>query len=49
VSPRAFVLLDDAVTHEVRNHVIYVIRRDAGSDLLGLLQYPTRRLEVALR
>ena len=49
VSPRAFVLLDDAVTHEVRNHVIYVIRRDAGSNLLGLLQYPTRRLEVALR
>ena len=48
VSPRAFVLLDDAVTHEVRNHVVYVVaRRDAGSALLGLLQYPTRRLEVA--
>ncbi len=47
-SPRAFVLLDDAVTHEVRNHVVYVVaRRDAGSDLLGLIQYPTRRLEVA--
>jgi len=47
-SPRAFVLLDDAVTHEVRNHVVYVLtRRDAGSDLLGLLQYPTRRLEIA--
>ena len=44
----SFVLVDDAVTHEVRNHVIYVVaRQDAGSDLLGLLQYPARRLEVA--
>lgn len=49
-SPRTFVLLDDAVTHEVRNHVVYVLaRRDAGSDLLGLLQYPNRRLEIAAR
>jgi hypothetical protein len=49
-SPRAFVLLDDAVTHEVRNHVVFVVaRRDAGSDLLGLLQYPTRRLEIVAR
>jgi hypothetical protein len=48
ISPRAFVLLDDAVTHEVRNHVVYVVaRHDAGSDLLGLLQYPARRLVVA--
>lgn len=46
-SPRAFVLLDDAVTHEVRNHVIYVVALEhAGPDLLGLLQYPARRLEV---
>jgi hypothetical protein len=50
VSPRSFVLLDDAVTHEVRNHVVYVLaQRGAGSDLLGLIQYPTRRLEVAAR
>ena len=47
-SPRRFVLLDDAVTHEVRNHVIYVVAVEgAGSDLIGLLQYPARRLEVA--
>jgi len=49
-SPRPFVLVDDAVTHEVRNHVIYVVElRDTGSELLGLLQYPTRRLEVSAR
>lgn len=49
-SPRAFVLLDDAVTHEVRNHVVFVVaRRDAGSDLLGVLQYPARRLEITAR
>jgi hypothetical protein len=48
VSPRAFVLLDDAVTHEVRNHVVYVVAwREAGSELLGQLQYPARRLEIA--
>ncbi|HEX6396154.1 MAG TPA: hypothetical protein VFZ95_01905 [Steroidobacteraceae bacterium] len=47
-SPRTFVLLDDAVTHEVRNHVVFVVaRRAAGADLLGLLQYPARRLEIA--
>ena len=47
---RAFVIVDDAVTHEVRNHRVYVVaRRDAGSDLIGVLQYPARRLEVALR
>jgi hypothetical protein len=46
---RAFVIVDDAVTHEVRNHRVYVVaRRDAGSDLIGILQYPARRLEVAL-
>jgi hypothetical protein len=47
-STRAFVLVDDAVTHEVRNHRVHVVaRRDAGSDLIGILQYPARRLEVA--
>jgi hypothetical protein len=43
-----FVLIDDAVTHEVRNHVVFVTaRREQGSDLLGALQYPARRLRVA--
>ncbi len=47
-STRAFVIVDDAVTHEVRNHRVFVVtRRDAGSDLIGILQYPARRLEVA--
>jgi hypothetical protein len=47
-APRAFVLQDDAVTHEVRNHVIYVVAmRGAGAELLGMLQYPARRLEIA--
>ena len=49
-SPRPFVLVDDAVTHEVRNHVVYVVElHDTGSELLGLLQYPYRRLEVTAR
>jgi len=49
VRTRAFVIVDDAVTHEVRNHRVYVVaRRDAGSDLIGILQYPARRLEVTL-
>ena len=46
---RDFVLVDDAVTHEVRNHVVYVVRRGAAPDLLGALQYPAKRLEVAAR
>jgi len=46
-SPAAFVLVDDAVTHEVRNHVVYVVtRRGADSSLVGALQYPARRLDV---
>ena len=46
---RAFVIVDDAVTHEVRNHRVFVVtRRDAGSGLIGILQYPARRLEVAV-
>ena len=45
-----FVLVDDAVTHEVRNHVVYVVaRRGPESGLVGALQYPARRLEVAAR
>lgn len=49
-SARAFVLVDDAVTHEVRNHVVYVVtRRGVENDLVGALQYPARRLLVAAR
>jgi hypothetical protein len=45
-SPRRFVLINDAVTHEVRNHIVWVI--DTGSnEFLGALQYPARRLLVA--
>jgi hypothetical protein len=45
-----FVLVDDAVTHEVRNHVVYVITRDgADSSVVGALQYPVRRLAIAAR
>jgi hypothetical protein len=44
---RQFVLIGDAVTHEVRNHVIYVVdNRGADSQLLGALQYPARRLVI---
>ncbi len=45
VSPQRFVLVDDAVTHEVRNHVVWVVSRQ-GDGLLGALQYPARRLTV---
>ena len=45
-----FVLVDDAVTHEVRNHVVYVVKRSGtGQDLVGALQYPARRLGVLPR
>ena len=46
-STRHFVLIDDTVTHEVRNHIVYVVTRGAdGMDLLGMLQYPARRLSI---
>ncbi len=53
-SARDFVLTSDAVTHEVRNHVVYVVaERDyadttlaAAPRLLGILQYPVRQLAV---
>ena len=48
-STREFVLVDDAVTHEVRNHVVVVTRNGAQTPLLGALQYPARRLAIALR
>jgi hypothetical protein len=44
---RPLVLIEDAVTHEVRNHVVYVVEKHGtGSQLLGALQYPARRLEI---
>jgi hypothetical protein len=53
-SARDLVLVDDAVTHEVRNHVVTVLARSdavapaglAGSRLLGVLQYPARSLAI---
>jgi hypothetical protein len=49
-SAEGLVLIDDAVTHEVRNHVVYVVaRRGAQSALVGALQYPARRLDVPTR
>jgi hypothetical protein len=42
-----FVLIDDAVTHEVRNHVVVVTRNGAKHPLLGALQYPANRLAVS--
>jgi len=44
-SPQRFVLIDDAVTHEVRNHVVWVVSGQ-GDGLIGALQYPARRLTV---
>ncbi len=47
VSPGSFVLVDDAVTHEVRNHVVIVLALGAANpELLGALQYPARRLAI---
>jgi len=49
-SAREFVVVDDTVTHEVRNHVVFVLARHGEeADRLGALQYPARRLPVALR
>jgi hypothetical protein len=46
-STQSFVLVDDAVTHEVRNHVVMVLARGAANPrFLGALQYPQRRLAV---
>jgi hypothetical protein len=55
-STRDLVFIDDAVTHEVRNHVVTVLARSdaAAADdappmrVLGLLQFPARRLEIHL-
>jgi len=43
--PGRFVLIDDAVTHEVRNHVVWVVTRQ-DDELIGALQYPRSRLTV---
>jgi hypothetical protein len=48
-SARELVLIDDAITHEVRNHVVIVTQRGAESRMLGALQYPARRLVISPR
>jgi hypothetical protein len=48
-SVQDFVFIDDAVTHEVRNHLVIVTRRGAETRVLGALQYPARRLLIAQR
>lgn len=53
-SARELVFIDDAVTHEVRNHVVTVLARsdvaapaiDPAARVLGILQYPARRLTI---
>jgi hypothetical protein len=45
-SARDFVFIDDAVTHEVRNHLVVITRRGAETRVLGALQYPARRLAI---
>jgi hypothetical protein len=46
-SPDDFVLVDDVITHEVRNHTVLVLAQEAGnSRMVGALQYPARRLTV---
>jgi hypothetical protein len=42
-----FVFIDDAVTHEVRNHVVMLVANGADEPrFLGALQYPARRLLI---
>jgi len=46
-SLQSFVLVDDVVTHEVRNHVVMVLALGAANPrFLGALQYPQRRLAI---
>jgi len=53
-STRDFLFSADAVTHEVRNHIIFVVATrdyaDAGLEsrpkVLGVLQYPARQLAI---
>lgn len=47
VASRPFVLIDDVITHEVRNHVVFVVEGGTGTNrLIGMLQYPARRLAI---
>ncbi|HEU4778588.1 MAG TPA: hypothetical protein VFS58_01765 [Steroidobacteraceae bacterium] len=49
-SVRHLVFTSDAVTHEVRNHVIVVLARaESGFEVLGALQHPARQLTIELR
>jgi len=56
-SPRNFTLTADAVTHEVRNHVVVVVVEHDAADaapssrahVLGALQYPARSLVIDRR
>ena len=42
-----FVFIDDAVTHEVRNHVVMLVANGEGEPrFLGVLQHPARRLLI---
>jgi hypothetical protein len=53
-SARDFVFTSDAVTHEVRNHVVFVVAETDYADsglasapqMLGALQYPARQLAI---
>jgi hypothetical protein len=42
-SARQFVLVNDVITHEVRNHVVFVV---SGTNMLGALQFPASRLFI---
>lgn len=47
IAARAFVLVDDVITHEVRNHVVLILAHgDTNPEVLGALQYPVRRLSI---
>lgn len=53
-STRDFLLTNDAVTHEVRNHVVFVVAErdytdaslESAPEFLGALQYPARQLAI---
>jgi hypothetical protein len=53
-STRDFLVTADAVTHEVRNHVIFVVATrdyadaalESRPEILGVLQYPARQLAI---
>jgi hypothetical protein len=46
-SMQEFVLIDDAITHEVRNHLVVITKSGAQPRVLGTLQYPQSRLAVS--